>query len=152
MEKQRQAPRIDRTVMAKKEEVQLQWFVVDASDKILGRLASEIAKILRGKHTPKFTPHVDCGGGVIVVNADKVRVTGNKEAQKVYRRHTGRPGGLKETTYRTMKERKPEYIIEHAVKGMVPRTRLGRKQMTRLRVCAGTKHGMEAQQPITVNV
>lgn len=140
------------TYMKKKQEVQRQWLLIDATGKTLGRLATEIAKILRGKHKPDFTPHADTGDGVIVVNADKVVVSGNKEAQKIYYHHSRHPGGLKETPYRVMMERKPEYILTHAVKKMLPRkSRLTRQQLTRLRVHAGTEHELAAQQPITVN-
>lgn len=141
----------NKTYMARKEDVQRKWFMLNAEGKTLGRLAAEIAKILRGKHKPTFTPHVDTGDGVIVINADKVKVTGAKEAQIVYRYHTGFVGGLREIPYRTMKDRKPGFIIEHAVKGMVPKTRLGRAQMKRLRVYAGEAHDLSAQKPIVVN-
>lgn len=129
-----------------------QWFVLDATGKTLGRFASEISKILRGKHKPTYTSHEDSGDGVIVINAEKIKVTGAKEAQKIYRYHTGAMSGMREVPYRTMKARKPEYIIEHAVHGMLPRTRLGRQQNKRLRVFAGDKHSMEAQQPVVVNI
>jgi large subunit ribosomal protein L13 len=139
------------TYIAKKKDVKLKWFVLDASGKTLGRFASEVAKILRGKHKTMFTPHVDTGDGVIIINADKIRVTGAKEAQKIYHRYTGYIGGMREIPYRTMMERHPEYILEHAIKGMVPRTKLGRAQMKKLRIFAGAEHHMEAQQPIFVN-
>ncbi|CDZ80535.1 50S ribosomal protein L13 [Candidatus Rubidus massiliensis] len=135
-----------------KKEQNLTWFVLDASGKTLGRLASEITKILRGKHKPTFTTFEDTGDGVIVINADKIEVTGSKEAQKVYTYHTGHIGGLREIPYRTMKSRKPEYIIEHAVKGMMPSSRLGRQQLNKLRVFKGSDHGMEAQKPVQVNI
>jgi large subunit ribosomal protein L13 len=141
-----------KSFFLKKEEVERNWFVLDAEGKTLGRFASEIAKVLRGKHKPIFTPSTDGGDGVIVINADKIVVTGAKEAQKIYVYHTGHVGGQREIPYRVMKARKPEYIIEHAVKGMMPRTKLGRKQMTRLRIFAGTEHHMQAQQPITANI
>lgn len=142
----------NQTPMLRKEDVERQWFVLDAAGKTLGRFASEVAKILRGKHKPSYTPHTDCGDGVIVLNADKIAVTGAKEAQKVYRSHTGFIGGLREIPYRRMMERKPDEIIRHAVKGMVPRTRQGRSQMTRLRIYVGTEHDMQAQKPIEANV
>ena len=139
--------------MQKKEEIKPRWFVLDAEGKILGRFASEVATILRGKHRPTYTPCCDSGDGVIVVNADKIRVTGSKEAQKIYRYYTGHIGGMREIPYRTMKSRKPEYIIEHAVKGMMPKkTRLGRAQLKRLRIFASSEHNMEAQQPIETNL
>ncbi len=140
------------TFILTKEEVKPQWFILDASGKCLGRFAAEIAKILRGKHRATFTPNVNCGDGVIVINADKIAVTGNKEASKIYRYYTGSMGGLREIPFRVMKGRKPDYIIEHAVRGMMPKSRLARQQMKKLRVFAGAEHGMEAQQPIQVNI
>ncbi|MCH9633423.1 MAG: 50S ribosomal protein L13 [Chlamydiae bacterium] len=140
------------TYMAKPEEQKLTWFLLDAEGKTLGRLATEVANILRGKHKPTFTPHVNTGDGVVVVNAEKVKVSGSKEAQKLYRHYTGYIGGLKETPYRVMKERKPEYILEHAIKGMLPKTKLGRAIAKRLRIYKGTEHTMQAQQPITVDI
>lgn len=140
------------TFMKRKEDVKRSWFLIDATGKTLGHLASEIAKILNGKHKPDFTPHIDTGDGVIVVNAGKITVSGNKEAQKIYTRYTGYMGGLRETPYRTMLERKPEYIITHAVKGMLPKTKLGRAMMKRLRVFAGGEHTQKAQQPIEANI
>ncbi len=127
------------------------WFVLDAAGKTLGRFASEVAKILQGKHKPTFTTFMDDGDGVIVINADKIKVTGAKAAQKIYRYYTGSMGGMREVPYKTMLARKPEYIITHAVKGMVKRSRLGRQQMKHLRVFAGSEHDMQAQQPIVVN-
>jgi len=138
--------------MLKKEDAPHIWVTLDASGKTLGRLATEISKILRGKHRATYTPHTDSGDGVIIVNAEKVVVTGNKEAQKVYQHHSGFIGGLKEIGYRTMKKRKPTYIIEHAVKGMMPKTRLGRAQMKHLRIFAGESHNMQSQQPVEVNI
>jgi len=152
MTEQKEKANFQKTTILKEQEVKHDWFVLDATGKTLGRLASEIAKILRGKHRPTFTPHVDGGDGVILVNAGKVHVSGNKEAQKVYYSHSGFVGGLREIGYRRMKERKPEYIIEHAVKGMMPKNRLSRKQMKRLRVFAGAEHNMEAQTPTNVNI
>lgn len=128
------------------------WFMLDASGKTLGRLTAEISKILRGKHKPSFTPFLDCGDGVIVINAEQVKVTGSKEAQKIYRYYTGSMSGLREIPYRVMKGRKPEYIIEHAVKGMMPKSRLGKQQLRKLRVFAGKEHDLSAQQPISVNI
>lgn len=128
-----------------------QWFVFDASGKTLGRFAAEIAKILRGKHRPHFTPNMDLGDGVIIINADKIKVSGNKEAQKSYFRYTGHIGGLRETPYRVMKEKNPEFIITHAVRGMMPKNKLGKKQLKFLRVFAGESHNMQAQKPIAIN-
>lgn len=128
------------------------WLILDAAGKTLGRFASEVAKILRGKHKTSFTPHVDCGDGVIVINAEKIEVTGSKEARKVYRYHTGAMSGLREVPYRIMKARKPEYMVWRAIKGMMPKTRLAEAQIKKLRVIAGDKHDFKAQQPIMVNI
>lgn len=141
-----------KTYIPKKDETKLNWFILDASGKTLGRLSSEISKILRGKHKPTFTTYLDCGDGVIVINAEKVKVTGSKEAQKLYRYYTGSMSGLREIPYRTMKARKPDYIIEHAVKGMMPKSRLGRQQLKKLRIFAGDQHDLSAQQPVQVNI
>lgn len=142
----------NKTVLQTKKETKMNWFILDAAGKTLGRFASEVAKILRGKHKPTFTTFSDTGDGVIVINAEKIRVTGAKEAQKVYHHHTGFVGGLRETPYRTMKARKPEYIIEHAVKGMMPHSRIARAQMKKLRVFAGKEHDLAAQKPIQANI
>jgi large subunit ribosomal protein L13 len=141
-----------KTFIPNKNEIKLNWFILDAAGKTLGRLTCEISKILRGKHKPIYTTYLDCGDGVIVINANKVAVTGSKEAQKLYRYYTGHISGLREIPYRTMKARRPEYIIEHAVKGMMPKTRLGRQQLKKLRVFAGDQHNLAAQQPIQVNI
>jgi large subunit ribosomal protein L13 len=142
----------NKTTLLTKEEVKRTWFVLDAEGKTLGRFASEVAKILRGKHKPDFTSHIDTGDGVIVINADKIKVTGSKEAQKFYRYYTGYMSGMREIPYRTMKARKPAYIIEHAVHGMMPKTRLARHQLKRLRVYAGAEHDQAAQKPVNVNI
>lgn len=141
-----------KTYIPKESEAKLHWFVIDATGKTLGRLSTEIAKILRGKHKASFTTYLDCGDGVAVINAEKIHVTGSKEAQKVYRYYTGSMSGLREIPYRIMKARKPCYIIEHAVKGMMPKTRLARAQLKKLRVFAGADHNLAAQQPIHVNI
>lgn len=141
-----------KTLMLKKKDIKPTWYILDATGKTLGRFAAEVAKILRGKHKPTFTPNIDNGDGVIVVNAEKIVVTGNKEANKLYRYYTGYMSGLREIPYRTMKARKPQYIIEHAVEGMMPGSRLGRQLSKKLRVFAGTEHNMEAQKPISVNI
>lgn len=137
----------EKTYTPKKREIQHRWFVVDAEGKILGRLASEIAQVLRGKRRPDFTPHLDLGDHVIVVNADKVRVTGRKAEQKVYYRHTGYPGGIRETSYSTMLECHPERIVQKAVWGMLPHSPLGRQLFKKLRVYPGPEHNHAAQQP-----
>ena len=135
------------TYMQKKEEVSRNWYVIDATDMTLGRLAAKVATVLRGKHKPTFTPHVDCGDYVIVVNASKVNLTGNKLDAKVYYNHSGYPGGLRERTARTMKENYPEEMIERAVKGMLPKGRLGRQMYKKLFVYAGSEHPHMAQKP-----
>lgn len=128
------------------------WLLLDASGKTLGRFASEVAKILRGKHKTNFTPHVDTGDGVVIINAEKIVVTGAKEAQKIYRYHTGAMSGMREVPYRVMKARKPDYILWHAIKGMMPKTRLTEAQLKKLRIFAGDKHDMSSQQPIALTI
>jgi len=140
------------TFMAKKESVERKWYVIDAANKPLGRTAATAATILRGKHRPEFTPHVDCGEFVIIVNADKAVLTGNKLNDKYYRRHSGYIGGLKEVQYRTLMATKPELAMELAVKGMLPANSIGRKSITRLKVYAGAEHKHAAQQPIPYEV
>ena len=140
-----------KSYIAKPADVQRKWYVVDAEGKTLGRMATEIATILRGKHKQTFTPHVDGGDFVVVVNADKVVLTGKKLDQKMYRYHTGYVGGLKEITYREMMEKKPEEVVMHAVSGMLCKNRLRSRMMTRLRVFAGPNHGHEAQNPEVLN-
>ena len=136
-----------KTYSAKPSEIEHNWYVVDAEGKTLGRLATEIAKILRGKHKPIYTPHMDTGDFVIVINADKVRVTGKRLDQKFYYRHSGYIGGLKSVSLRRMLETHPERVIEHAVKGMLPKTRLGRQMYKKLKVYASPEHPHQAQQP-----
>jgi ribosomal protein L13, bacterial type len=131
----------------KPESVTRDWYVVDASDKTLGRLSTEIARRLRGKHKPEYTPHVDTGDYIVVVNADKVRVTGRKSTDKQYYRHTGYPGGIRSMNFEQMIERHPERVIEHSVKGMLPRGPLGRAMFKKLKVYAGDEHPHTAQQP-----
>jgi large subunit ribosomal protein L13 len=135
------------TYMAKNEEVERSWFVVDAENKTLGRLASKIAQYIRGKHKPTFTPHVDMGDYVIVVNAEKINLTGNKLDQKKYYKHSNYPGGIKEVTYRELLAKDPEFIIEKAVKGMLPSNKLGRKMIKKLKVYSGANHPHQAQKP-----
>ncbi|MEG3069201.1 MAG: 50S ribosomal protein L13 [Syntrophaceticus schinkii] len=136
-----------RTYMAKPDEVQRKWYLIDAEDKTLGRLATEVARILRGKHKPTFTPHIDTGDHVIVVNAEKVKVTGNKFKDKQYYRHTGYPGGLKVINFAALISKKPEQVIEKAVWGMIPHNRLGRSVIKKLRVYRGPNHPHAAQSP-----
>ena len=135
------------TYMAKNENVECNWYVVDAADKTLGRLASEIAQYIRGKHKPTFTPHVDMGDYVIVVNAEKVKLTGKKWDDKKHYSHTNYPGGINEITYKELRAKDPEFIIEKAVKGMLPHNKLGRKMVKKLKVYSGPKHPHQAQQP-----
>ena len=141
-----------KTFSAKSHEVKRDWFVVDATDKVLGRLASEIASRLRGKHKPEYTPHVDCGDNIIVVNAEKIAVTGDKLADKKYFWHTGAIGGIKSTTLGKMLQEHPERAIEIAVKGMLPKGPLGRKMFKKLHVFAGDKHPHAAQQPKAIEL
>jgi large subunit ribosomal protein L13 len=136
-----------RTYSAKAHEIQREWYVVDASGQTLGRLATRIASVLRGKHKPIYTPHVDCGDFVIVINADKVRVTGRKMDQKFYYRHSGYPGGLKQISLRDQLDRHPDRVIRLAVRGMLPKNRLGRQMIKKLKVYAMPDHPHQAQQP-----
>lgn len=141
-----------RTFSAKKEDVTRKWFVVDAEDKVVGRLATRIAMILRGKDKPIFTPHVDTGDFIVVVNAEKVRFTGRKWHQKKYYRHSEYPGGLKEITAGKLVQQKPEEIIHHAVWGMIPHNRLGRQMMRKLKIYAGPDHPHQAQKPEVLEI
>jgi large subunit ribosomal protein L13 len=141
-----------KSYMARPLEVERKWYVVDAEGQTLGRLATEIATILRGKNKAQYTPHVDTGDFVVVVNAEKVVVTGKKADQKVYRRHSGYPGGMKETSYARMMERKPTEVLRKAVKGMMPRTRLARQQLKKLKIYAGPEHPHAAQDPQNLEV
>ena len=141
-----------RTYSAKPSEVNRQWFVVDAEGKTLGRLASAIAATLRGKNKPMYTPHVDTGDFVIVLNAGKVKVTGNKETQKIYYSHSSYPGGLKSTSLKDLRERHPDRIIENAVRGMLPRTALGKAQIKKLKIYEGTEHPHGAQNPASLTL
>lgn len=136
-----------KTFVAKPAEVKRDWYVVDADGLTLGRLATEVARRLRGKHKAEFTPHVDTGDYIVVVNAEKVAVTGRKTKQKMYHRHTGYPGGLKSMSFEKMIDHKPEQVIELAVKGMIPRSPLGRAMLKKLKVYAGAEHPHTAQQP-----
>ncbi len=141
-----------RTYSAKPHEIQREWLVVDAQGQTLGRLATRIAAVLRGKHKPFYTPHLDCGDFVIVVNAEKVRVTGRKLDQKIYYRHSGYPGGLKQIDLRRQLALYPERVIEAAVRGMLPKNRLGRKLFKKLKVYAGPTHPHQAQKPKALNI
>ena len=141
-----------KTFSAKGHEVKRDWFVVDADNKVLGRLASEIARRLRGKHKPEFTPHVDTGDYIVVVNASKMRVTGNKDTDKIYYRHSGYPGGIYETTFAKMQERFPGRALEKAVKGMLPKGPLGYAMIKKMKIYAGADHPHEAQQPQPLDI
>jgi large subunit ribosomal protein L13 len=141
-----------KTYTARAEDIEREWFLVNAEGKTLGRLASEIARVLRGKHKPTYTPHLDCGDYVIVVNAEKVRVTGRKLDQKMYHRHSGYPGGLKSISLRNQLQKHPERVLEAAVRGMLPKSRLGRKMFKKLKVYAGDSHPHQAQQPSVLEV
>lgn len=141
-----------KTVSMRAQDVQRSWLLVDAEDKTLGRLATEVARRLRGKHKPEYTPHVDTGDYVVVINADKVRVTGNKTTDKMYYRHSGYPGGIKGISFEHLREKYPERIIEKAVKGMLPRNPLGRAMFRKLKVYAGPEHPHSAQQPEPINL
>lgn len=136
-----------KTYSARPQDIHREWYVVDAKDKVLGRLAAEIAKRLRGKHKPEFTPHMDVGDYIIVINADRLKVTGDKALTKKYYRHTGYPGGLRETTFGEMQRKRPGRALEIAVKGMLPKGPLGYAMFKKLKVYAGDKHNHEAQQP-----
>ncbi len=138
---------MQNTYSAKKSEIKRDWLIIDATDLTVGRLASEVASILRGKHKPTFTPNMDCGDYVVIINADKVKFTGKKLTDKKYYRHTGHPGGLKEETAGKLLERAPERVLEYAVKGMLPKNRLGRQMYRKLFVYAGEDHKHTAQQP-----
>lgn len=142
----------NKSYMAKPGEVEKKWYVVDATDTILGRLSSQVATILRGKNKPEFTPNVDCGDFVIVINCNKVRLTGKKLEQKYYRHHTGYIGGLKEVQYKKIMQEKPEFAVYKAVKGMLPKNSLGEAMLTKLRVYAGSEHPHSAQQPVELKL
>jgi large subunit ribosomal protein L13 len=141
---------MNKTTLPSIASLERQWYLVDAADQTLGRLASEVAQVLRGKNKPTYTPHLDTGDFVVVINAEKVRVSGNKANQKVYRRHSGRPGGMKTETFAHLQGRLPERIIEHAVKGMLPHNTLGRQLFRKLKVYKGADHPHGPQQPVAL--
>jgi len=141
-----------KTTLTPVNEIERDWYVVDAADQRLGRLASEVAQVLRGKNKANYAPHMDTGDFVVIINADKVAVTGNKNSQKLYRRHSGRPGGMKTETFDQLKARVPERIVEKAIKGMLPKNALGRKLFTKLKVYAGDQHPHASQNPKTLTV
>jgi large subunit ribosomal protein L13 len=143
---------MEKTYLPSQDSLEKNWYVVDAADQRLGRLASEIAMILRGKNKPTYTPHMDTGDFVVVINAEKVAVTGKKRTQKLYRRHSGRPGGMKTETFAKLQARVPERIIEQAVKGMLPKNSLGRQLFTKLKVYTGAAHPHQAQKPQVLTI
>ena len=138
---------MNKTTLPSPDTLDRQWYVVDAADQTLGRLASEVAQVLRGKNKPTYTPHLDTGDFVVVINADKIRISGNKPTQKLYRRHSGRPGGMKTETFAHLQGRLPERIVEVAIKGMLPHNALGRQMFRKLKVYKGAEHPHAAQQP-----
>lgn len=141
-----------KTYSPKLSDIDQKWYIVDADGMVLGRLACKVSQVLRGKHKPMWAPHMDVGDFVVVVNADKVKVTGRKAEQKKYYRHSGYPGGLKVTPFKAMLEKKPEFIIENAVKGMLPHNRLGRKMLRKLKIYTTTEHPHSAQQPVPLEI
>lgn len=141
-----------KTFLPSKESLEPKWYVIDAADQRLGRLATEVARIMRGKNKPIYTPHLDTGDFVIIINAEKIQVTGKKRTQKIYRRHSGRPGGMKTETFDKLQARIPERIIEEAVKGMLPKNSLGRQLFTKLKIYAGPNHPHQAQMPETLTI
>ncbi len=138
---------MNKTLTPSKDSINRQWYLVDAENQTLGRLASEVASVLRGKNKPCYTPHLDTGDFVVIVNAEKIRVSGNKSEQKLYRRHSGRPGGMKTETFNALQDRIPERIVETAIKGMLPHNSLGRQMFRKLKVYRGSNHPHAAQQP-----
>lgn len=136
-----------KTYTAQKQETAAKWYLIDARDQVLGRVASKVAALVRGKHKPTYTPHVDMGDHVIVINADKVRLTGTKELNKTYYRHSGYPGGIRKTPYLEMMRKQPDFALRNAVKGMLPHNRLGRRQLLKVKIYAGENHPHQAQQP-----
>ena len=138
---------MNKTSLPQIDSLERQWYLVDAENKTLGRLATEVAAVLRGKNNPNFTPHLDTGDFVVVVNAEKIRVSGNKPSQKLYRRHSGRPGGMKTETFEPLQDRIPERIVEKAIKGMLPHNALGRQMFRKLKVYKGSEHPHSAQKP-----
>ena len=141
-----------KTFTAKSETSARGWFIIDAENKVLGRLAAEVARRLRGKHKPEYTPHVDTGDYIVIVNAGKVAVTGNKAEDKVYYRHTGHPGGIKKISFREMIDKHPTRVIENAVRGMLPRNKLGRAMLGKLKIYPGAEHAHQAQQPVKLEL
>ena len=148
----RRPGKMNKTSVPSQDSIYRQWYLVDAENQTLGRLATEVASVLRGKTKPNFTPHLDTGDFVIVINAEKIKVTGKKADQKLYRRHSGRPGGMKVENFKSLQSRIPERIVEKAIKGMLPHTRLGRQLFNKLKVYKGSDHPHSAQQPKALNL
>tara|TARA_B100000700_G_C15058214_1_gene864073 strand:+ start:4748 stop:5182 length:435 start_codon:yes stop_codon:yes gene_type:complete len=143
---------MNKTITPSLTSIDRQWYLIDAENRTLGRLATRVAEILRGKNKPTFTPHLDTGDFVVIVNAEKIQVSGNKNSQKLYRRHSGRPGGMKVETFQTLQQRIPERILETAIKGMLPHNSLGRQQFRKLKVYKGIDHPHSAQNPILLKI
>ena len=143
---------MNKTYVAKKGDIKREWFIIDAKDKILGRVAAKVAVILRGKHKPIFSPHLDTGDGVVIINAAKIRVTGRKMSQKVYRRYSGYPGGLREVTLETLLAKKPATVMRLAIRRMLPGGSLGRKLLKKLKIYADDKHQQTAQNPVALEI
>jgi large subunit ribosomal protein L13 len=143
---------MNKTYIPPKSEIDQKWYVVDAAEQRLGRLSTEVATVLRGKNKPSYTPHLDTGDFVVIINADKIRVTGSKPSQKIYRRHSGRPGGMKTETFEKLQVRVPERILEQAIRGMLPKNRLGRQLFRKLKVYAGPEHPHAAQNPEVLTI
>lgn len=141
-----------KTYTAKKGEYQKSWYIVDAEDKVLGRVASKVAAILKGKHKTNYTPHVDMGDNVIIINSDKVRLTGGKQLQKCYYRHSGYPGGITQIGFLEMMKKDPTFAMRNAIKGMLPKNRLGRRQLLHVKIYAGDNHPHEAQKPVKMEI
>jgi large subunit ribosomal protein L13 len=141
-----------KTISAREQDIQRDWYVIDAQGQTLGRLATQVATLLRGKHKPTYTPHVDCGDYVIIVNAEKIHVTGQKMTQKNYYRHSGYPGGIEQVTLRDQLQKFPDRVVEQAVRGMLPKNRLGRRMFKKLKVYAGSDHPHQAQQPKSIEL
>lgn len=141
-----------KSFMAKPRDIERKWYVIDAEGKVLGKVAAKAATVLRGKNKPTFTPHMDTGDYVVIINADKVLVTGKKETDKIYKRHSGYPGGLKETSLGELRAKNPEQILSHAVKGMMPKGKLGRQMFKKLKVYAGAEHPHKAQKPESMDI
>ena len=141
-----------KTYTVKKDEIKKDWYLVDAENKVLGRIASQVASVLRGKHKPNFTPYIDMGDNVIIINSDKVRLTGGKPLKKNYYHHSGYPGGLSQTSYLEMMKKDPTFALRNAIKGMLPKNTLGRRQLLNVKIYAGDKHPHEAQKPVKLDI